>query len=170
MRADRLQLQATFEHFYGRGVAKHIPWNEVICVRSKKSQRLKKALLEGRLLATVREDGSIAYSLECAKYLLKSAVFRESCIVVNDDAAQFVVKGKSLFSKHVLSVGSNVKPGLEVCLLDRGGKLLAVGRAILPRGYMGSMKSGAAVRVREGLISAAGGKDLSAETGEARLT
>jgi uncharacterized protein with predicted RNA binding PUA domain len=170
MRADRLQLEASFEYLYGKGVARHLPWKRVTCIRSRKSQRMKKAMLDDRLLATVREDGSIAYTLECAKYLMKSAAFRESCIVVNDDAAQFVVKGKSLFSKHVLSVGANVKPGLEVCLLDRKGELLAVGRTILPGGYMGRMQSGAAVRVREGTRSAAAGKDLRAETGEANLT
>jgi uncharacterized protein with predicted RNA binding PUA domain len=170
MRADRLQLEASFEYFYGEGVARHLPWSRITCVRSRKSQRMKKAMIDDRLLATVREEGSIAYTLECARYLMKSAVFRESCIVVNDDAAQFVVKGKSLFSKHVLSVGANVKPGLEVCLLNQKGELLAVGKAILPKGYMGRIQSGAAVRVREGTGSAEAGKDLRREKGKASLT
>lgn len=169
MKADRLQLEASFEYFYGKGVAKHLPWTRMAYLRSRRSQRMKKVLLGDRLLATIREDGSIAYTLGCARYLMKSAAFKESCIFVNDDAAQFVVNGRSLFSKHVLKVGANVKPGLEVCLLDKEGKLLAVGKAILPRGYMGRMKSGAAVRVREGVGTEAGGKDLSAETGEAAL-
>jgi len=167
--ADRLQLEATLEYLYGRGVAKRLPWDEMVCVRSKKSQRMKKVLLGDRLLATVREDGSVAFSLECAKYLMKSAAFRDSCIVVNEDAAQFVSMGKSLFSKHVIRAGPNVKPGLEVCLLDAGGTLLAVGRAILPRDYMGRIKSGAAVRVREGALETTSGKDLSAGTGKAVL-
>jgi uncharacterized protein with predicted RNA binding PUA domain len=170
MKADRLQLEASFEYLYGEGVAKHLPWSRITCVRSRKSQRMKKAMLDDRLLATIREDGSIAFTLECAKYLMKSAAFKKSCIVVNDDAAQFVVQGRSLFSRHVLSAGTNVKPGLEVCLLDRKGELLAVGKAILPRGYMGRIQSGAAVRVREGTRSAAAGKDLRAETGKASLT
>jgi predicted RNA-binding protein (TIGR00451 family) len=166
---DRLQLEATLEYFYGKGAAKHLPWTRVSCQRSRRSQRLKKVLLDGRLFATVREDGSVAFSLECAGYLLRSAAFRESCIVVNEDAAQFVVRGKSLFSKHVVKAGKNVKPGLEVGLLDREGKLLAVGKAILPREYMGRIQSGAAVRVREGILSAGGGKDLSSETGDPAL-
>jgi len=126
--------------------------------------------LDGRLLATVREDGSIAFSLECGSYMMRSKAFKESCIVVNEDAAQFVARGKSLFSKHVLKVGANVKPGLEVGLQDGEGRLLAVGKAILPRDYMGRIKSGAAVRVREGALEAAAGKDLSSETRKASLT
>jgi uncharacterized protein with predicted RNA binding PUA domain len=162
MSADRLQLKATFEYLYGKGVARYLPWSRIVCVRSRRSQRMKKVLLEDRLLATVREDGSIAFSLECARYLMKSAAFRESCVIVKEDAVEFVSKGKSLFSKHVLEAGPNVKPGLEVCLLDRAGKLLAVGKAILPRDYMGRMQSGAAVRVREGVLTTVAGKDLSA--------
>jgi uncharacterized protein with predicted RNA binding PUA domain len=170
MNADRLQFEASLEHLYGRGVARHLPWEKMSYVRSRKSQRMKKVLSEGRLLATVREEGSVAYTLECARYLMKSATFKDSCIVVNDDAAEFVVKGKSLFSKHVVTVGKNVNPGLEVCLLDSKGRLLAVGKAILPREYMGVFKSGAAVRVREGAHLAASGKHLNDKSENSALT
>ena len=170
MKADRLQFEASLEHLYGKGVGRYLPWNRMEYVRSRRSQRMKKVLLEGRLLATIREEGSIAYSLECARYLMKSRAFKASCIMVNADAAQFVVQGRSLFSKHVVRAGANVKPGLEVCLIDRQGHLLAVGRAILPRDYMGKMKSGPAVRVREGTAETAEGKNLSPATREGVLT
>jgi uncharacterized protein with predicted RNA binding PUA domain len=161
VKADRLQLQASLEHLYGKGVAAHLPWDDMEFIRSRRSQRLKKVSSKGRLFATVREDGSVAFTLEFAKYLIKSQAFKRSCIWVNEDATEFVVKGRSLFSKHVVKVGLNVKPGLEVCLLDGGGRLLAVGKAILPRALMGRIKSGAAVRVREGLLAEESGKDLN---------
>jgi len=101
-------------------------------------------------MATIREDGSVAYTLECAKYLMRSKEFRKNCVLVNDDAARFVAEGRSLFAKHVVAVGPNVKVGLDVPLLDKEGRLLAVGRAMLPRRHMSSFKSGVAVRVREG--------------------
>jgi uncharacterized protein with predicted RNA binding PUA domain len=166
LEADRLQFEGSLEYFYGLGVGRHLPWKKIKYIRSRKSQRLKRVLVGDLPLATIREDGSIAYTLECAKYLLKSRQFRKSCIVVNDDAAEFVVKGKSLFAKHVIKVGSNVKVGLDVCLLNEKGKLLAVGKATLPAPYMTTFKAGAAVRVREGLFTRKG-KDLNSSEGEA---
>ena len=102
----------------------------------------------GPHLAALREDGSLAISRELARMLLRSPDFAESCVVVDRDSVEFVRKGMSVMSGHVLRVGANVRPGLDVCVLAPDGELIAVGTCLLPP-RLSSSRSGPFVKVRD---------------------
>ena len=62
------------------------------------------------------------------------------------------MSGKSVFAKHVLDADTAISPQDEVIVLDKGGNLLAVGKAILTGNEMKLFKKGLAVRVRRGAL------------------
>lgn len=105
----------------------------------------------GKLLATIRwNDGFLALTLEGAKLLLKHFKPPKLRVVVTDEAAQHVRKGRSVFAKHVVNVDPNIRCGDEVIVVDRHDNLLAVGKALLSSIEMLAFNSGVAVRVRRG--------------------
>ncbi len=109
---------------------------------------------EGRLLATIRwNDGFMTLTIEGAKLLLKRFNPPKLRVVVTDDAAEFVKKGRSVFAKHVINVDPDIRSGDEVIVVDKNDNLLAVGKAILSSLEMLAFNSGVAVKVRRGTNS-----------------
>ena len=70
---------------------------------------LEPSLTKGKLLCTLRINGSLAISIDFAQTLLQNKIFRENCIEINKDAAPFVMEGRSVFCKHVVWCGKNVR-------------------------------------------------------------
>ncbi|HEX2556710.1 MAG TPA: PUA domain-containing protein [Nitrososphaera sp.] len=118
---------------------------------SRRTGRIKNFSVDGRLAATLRTDGGLALTVPGAQYLLeKSSQFRENCVAPVQEAVPFVSEGRSLFCRHVQWCGSNVRVGSDVAVID-GGKVIAVGVAILPSGLMKQYSRGVAVKIREGI-------------------
>ena len=147
---ERRRLSLMFDYVFGRGVSGALPKSRLKAVYSRKSGRVKEVLHDGRLFATVKTSGAIALSVYGANKMVKSRAFLRNCVVVKDDAVEFVKEGKSVFCKYVDSAGRDVLPRSEVAVLDRGGRVIGVGRAIIAGRYMQQFYSGVAVKVRQG--------------------
>ena len=145
------RLAIMVDYLYGRGVSRVLPKEGVRLVYSRRSGRVKLVFIGEKLFATVKPNGSMALSLFGASVLLQSRRFLDNCVVVNEDAAQFVRSGRSVFCKFVLRAGRNIRPRSEVVVLNSQGQLLGVGLAILAGKFMTQFKTGAAAKVREGL-------------------
>jgi len=72
-------------------------------------------------------------------------------VKVQEEAEPFVVKGKSVFAKHVVDADEEIRPQEEVIVTNERGEVLAVGKAILSGKEMKAFKKGVAVRVRRGV-------------------
>ena len=147
---ERRRLSIMVDYLFGAGVAKALPKQDLRLVYSRKSGRVKLVFHGERLLATVKPNGAMALSLYGAELLAKSPKFRENCVTVADETAEFVHGGKSVFCKFVKSAGRNVLPRSEVTILDSKGNVLGVGMAVLNGRVMKQFKSGAAVKIRAG--------------------
>ncbi len=77
---------------------------------------------------------------------------------VQDDVADFIAKGRSVFAKHVVDCDEGIRPAEEVFITDSEHKILAVGRAVLTGKEMKAFKHGVAVRVRRGIDEEKKGK------------
>jgi len=139
-----------FDYVFGKGVSKALPQSGLQPVYSKRSGRIKQVLHEGRLFATIKNTGAIALTIYGATCLVRSRTFLRNCIVVKDEATEFVKDGKSVFCKFVESAGKDVLPRSEVAVLDRGGAVIGVGRAVMAGRFMQQFYSGVAVKVRQG--------------------
>lgn len=144
---------ATIDAIFGSSVSSFIPIERFEFIFSKRTGKIKNVMLDGNLVATLRTDGGLALTIFGAELLMKSPGFKESCVTVSNDVAEFISNGKSVFCKHVIKCGNNVKVGSDVAVLNEDGKVIAVGRSILSAKMIREFKQGAAVKIREGLIA-----------------
>ena len=100
----------------------------------------------------MRIDGSLAISTHFAQMLLKNKKFKENCVEINSDAAPFVEQGRSVFCKHVIACGKNVRIAADTPVLFKN-KVIAVGRAILSSDMISDFDRGVAIKVRDSLKS-----------------
>ena len=141
----------TLDYLFGKGISSSLPIDRLNFTFSKRTGKIRNALLDNKLIATFRSDGSIILMIYGAELLVKNPHFKDNCIVVNDESRDYVSKGKSVFAKHVISCGDRIRPKSEVAVLDTNGKVIAVGRALLSAKMMRKFKSGVAVKVRQGI-------------------
>ena len=146
-----LKLQYTIDALFGNGVSRYLPKN-VEMTFSKKTGRIRTVSHKGKLLCTLRIDGGLAISPYFAQMLLKSKKFRQNCVEVNKDAAPFVQEGRSVFCKHVVWCGKNVRISADTPVLFKD-KVIAVGRAVLSYDMISDFNRGVAIKVRDSLKS-----------------
>ena len=148
---ERRRLSIMVDYLFGRGVSKAIPREGMKLEYSRRSGRVKLVYHNDKLFATVRPNGSMALSVYGASLLSRSRPFLKNCVSVADDAVPFVEGGKSVFCKFVTEAGKRILPRDDVAVLDSKGRVIGVGTSVLAGEFMRQFKSGAAVKVREGL-------------------
>ena len=146
-----LKLQHTIDSLFGNGVSKSLP-KDLEITYSRKTGRIRTVLYKDKLLCTLRIDGGLAISTFFAQLLLKSKSFRENCIEINEDAYPFVLKGRSVFCKHVVKCGKNVRISADTPIIFKN-QVIAVGKAILSYDMITDFNQGVAVKVRDSLKS-----------------
>lgn len=139
------------DYLFGRGISRALPKEGFRLSYSRRSGRVKLIHRDGKLFATVKPNGAMALSLYGATILAKSPKFKDNCVQVSDDVAEFVRGGKSLFCKFVKRAGKNIYPKSEVAVVNGKGKVIGVGMAVMNGAHMRQFKTGAAVKVRAGL-------------------
>ena len=146
-----LKLKNSLDALFGNGVSKYLP-KDIEMVFSRKTGRIRTVSHKGKLLCTLRIDGGLALSPYFAQILLKSKTFRENCIEINKDAAPFVKEGRSVFCKHVVWCGKNVRISTDTPVLFKN-KVIAVGKAVLSCEMISDFDRGVAIKVRDSLKS-----------------
>ncbi len=145
------RLALMVDYLFGRGVSKALPKWGFRLYFSRRSGRVKLVHHDGKLFATVKPNGAMALSIYGASILSKSLKFRDNCVRVSDDVAEFVRGGRSVFCKFVVWTGKNVYPRSEVAIIDGRGRIIGVGMAVMNGAHMRLFKTGVAVKVRDGL-------------------
>ena len=146
-----LKLQQSLDALFGSGSSKYLP-KDIDVILSRKTGRIRTVSHKGKLLCTLRINGSLAISIDFAQMLLQSKTFRENCIEINKDAAPFVMEGRSVFSKHVVWCGKNVRVAADTPILFENN-VIAVGKAILSSEMISDFNRGVAIKVRDSLKS-----------------
>ena len=146
-----VKLQQSLDALFGTGSSKYLP-KDIDIIVSRKTGRIRTVSHKGKLLCTLRINGSLAISIDFAQTLLQNKIFRENCIEINSDAAPFVMEGKSVFCKHVLWCGKNIHVGSDTPILFKN-QVIAVGKAILSSKMISDFNRGVAIKVRDSLKS-----------------
>jgi uncharacterized protein with predicted RNA binding PUA domain len=146
-----LKLQHSLDALFGSGVSKHLP-KDIEITFSRKTGRIRTVLHKGELLCTLRIDGGLAISPYFAQILMRSKSFRENCVEINEDAAPFVLEGRSVFCKHVVWCGKKVRISADTPVLFKN-KVIAVGKAVLSYEMISDFNRGVAIKVRDSLKS-----------------
>jgi conserved protein with predicted RNA binding PUA domain len=152
---------------FGKGTSSLLP-EELNVEYSRKTGKIKSFGIDNKLVGTFRTDGGIALTIYGATLFLKQQPqFLENCVIPIEDAIPFVSEGRSLFVKHVLYCGTNVKCGSDVAVIDNNHSVLAVGRSLFPSSYYSQIMKdkqmsvydgvpqirGIGVKIREGIKS-----------------
>ncbi|MDH3279103.1 MAG: queuine tRNA-ribosyltransferase [Nitrosopumilus sp.] len=146
-----IKLKHTLDALFGNGVSKCLPKN-IEMTFSRKTGRIRTVSHEGNLLCTLRIDGGLAISPYFAQILLKNKTFQKNCVEINQDAAPFVMEGKSVFCKHVVWCGNKVRISADTPVLFKD-RVIAVGKAVLSNKMISDFNRGVAVKVRDSLKS-----------------
>ena len=149
-----VKLQQSLDALFGPGSSKYLP-KDIDVILSRKTGRIRTVSHKGNILCTLRINGSLAISIDFAQTLLQSKTFRENCIEINKDAAPFVMEGRSVFCKHVVWCGKNVRIAADTPILFEN-KIIAVGKAILSSEMISDFNRGVAIKVRDSLKSRKG--------------
>ena len=143
-----LKLQYTIDALFGRGVSKYLPKD--IDMTFSKTGRIREVYHNKKLLCTLRIDGGLAITPHFAQMLMQSKKFKENCVEVDEESKPFVEDGKSVFCKHVVWCGKNIRIQADVPVLFKN-KVIAVGKAVLSSEMIPYMKRGVAVKIRDSL-------------------
>lgn len=147
---DKIRTIANYQ--FGKDVGKRLFPDEVKIVHSKRTGRIRHVYLDEEMLATLRPtNGLFSLTIKGAKRMMKNVKNRRLWVKVQAEAEHFVVRGKSVFAKHVVDADKKIRPQEEVIVINERDEVLAVGRALLTGSEMRRFERGVAVRVRRGV-------------------
>jgi uncharacterized protein with predicted RNA binding PUA domain len=157
---ERIRTIADYQ--FGKGAGRALFPDEVNFLLSR-TGRVRQIVLGDRRIATVRaNDGFLILSTFGGERLKAALPFPQKRVVLNEDAAPFVAKGKTAFCKFVVDCDPEIRAYEEVLLVDKDDHLLATGQALLAAPEMRSFRRGSAVNVRYGVKGKEMGEDLQA--------
>jgi len=158
MMLERVRVIADYQ--FGRGAGEAL-FPDGVRFLMGRTGRLRQVLEGDKRIATLRaNDGFLILSAYGGQKLKEALPFPKKRVVMSDDAAPFVAKGKTAFCKFVLDCDPEIRALEEVLLVDKGDNLLATGQALLCAAEMKAFKKGTAVSVRSGVK----GKDAAPES------
>lgn len=148
---DLKRIRGIVDYQFGAGCGAALFPEGVTITRSKNTGRIRHVYLHDVLLASLRPmDGLFTLTIAGAERLLAGVDDPGFTVTVEDEVSGFIAQGRNVFAKHVVDAGEAIRPGDEVVVLDSGGRVLAVGRALLNREEMLAFGVGVAVKVRRG--------------------
>jgi uncharacterized protein with predicted RNA binding PUA domain len=145
------RVRSVADYQFGKGVGEALFPDGVEILFSKATGRIRYVNLNGERLATLRPtDGLLSLSVAAARLMVERLGFARCLVTVRSDVSEFVVDGGDVFAAHVVKVDDGVHAKDEVIVVDEGGRVAAVGRALLSGVEMYAFKTGVAVKVRHG--------------------
>ncbi|QCS43683.1 PUA domain-containing protein [Natrinema versiforme] len=145
------QLRTIADYQFGAGAgAALFPPGESLTVKRTSSGRPQQVHADGSRIVSFGIDGRFTLGLEGGRRLEAALAEPAYRVVVDDESEPFVRDEKNVFTKFVLEVGEEIRPGDEVLVVHERGELLAVGTARLDAGAIRDFETGMAVSVREG--------------------
>ncbi len=147
------KIRSVANYQFGKDVEKKLFPDRVKIVYSKRTGKIRHTYLDGKLLATLRPtNGLFSLTIEGAKRMMKNVRKQRLWVKVMTEAEPFIVKGKSVFAKHVVNSDNEIRPQEEVVVINEKNEVLAVGKALLTGMEMKAFRRGVAVRVRRGVV------------------
>jgi predicted RNA-binding protein (TIGR00451 family) len=146
------KIRSVADYQFGKGVGQVLFPKIVEIVRSKGTGRIRYVYLDGKRLVTLRPtDGLFSLSLEGARRIVDGVKPLRMWVRVQKEAESFIIRGRSVFAKHVVNADEEIRPKEEVIVLNEENEVLAVGKSILTGREMKAFKRGVAVKVRRGV-------------------
>lgn len=145
------RIRSIADYQFGQGVGRTLFPEGVHVSYASRTGRIRHVHYRGRLIATLRPtDGLFSLTVEGGSRFMLTKPYR-SWVEVQDDIADFIAMGRTVFAKHIVNCDVKIRPREEVVVIDSHRKVLAVGRAVLTGEEMLVFQRGVAVRIRRGV-------------------
>ena len=145
------RIRSVADYQFGKGVGAKLFPDDVEILFSRRTGRIRYVYLNSKRLATLRPtDGLFSLSIKGAKQIAENAGSAKCFVTVQNGVSEFIADGGDVFAVHVVKTDQEIRAKDEVIVVDEGGKVLAVGRAVLSGEEMKVFKIGVAVKVRRG--------------------
>ena len=124
-----------------------------IRVEKSKSDRIKEFYNDNNRFATIRaSDSMIIPSEHMARFIHNHFKYPEHRVVVDKEVKSFIKEGKSVFSKFVIEMDSNLRPGDEcIIVTESEDELIGFGQLLLTFKEIKDFQRGMVVKTRKGL-------------------
>jgi uncharacterized protein with predicted RNA binding PUA domain len=140
------------DYQFGKGAGKVLFPDTCKFILSPTTGKIRQVKDKGLRIATLKADtGLFTLSIEGARRLHKAFEYPKLRVVVLNDVAEFIARGRNVFAKHVVDVDRSIRANDEVLVVDEDDNLLATGKAILSAKEMLEFDRGMAVMVRQGI-------------------
>ena len=144
---DEEQIKQTIEFLFGEDASRY--FEDIGVTRSKNTGMIRKVFVKGKFVGSIRpSDGFFIPNINGARLLLKASDYPKNRVVITDDAALFVSKGRSVFTKFIIDMDEDLRPYQEVLIVDKNDKLVATGKLLLNPREVKEFKNHIAVKVR----------------------
>ena len=148
---DIERVGAVLDMQFGEGASAMLN-GEVRIVKSRRTGKIRNVVVDGKHVLSMRaHDGLFTLKFPGAEMLMKMFSSPALRVIVDEDAAEFCAKGKSVFARFVVEMDLALRPMDEAIVVDENDRLLAVGQVILVRDEALAFDRGIAVKVREGV-------------------
>ncbi len=145
-------IKAILSIQYDKDAPKILENKEIYVSVSPDTGRVRYIILDGKNIGTLRaSDNFFVPSIEGAKIIKNVLPWPKYRVVVTEDAAPFIAKGRTIFCKHVILADLYIRPGDEVFIVDKEDNLVALGKALIAGEDMVAKKRGKAVKNRRGV-------------------
>lgn len=125
----------------------------IIRVEKSKTDRIKEIFVNNERYATVRASDSVLIPSEkMVKYIYDNFPFPEHRVIVQSDIKSFIQEGKSVFSKFVIQIDENLRPGDECLIVTAENELIGFGSLIMTFQEAKSFTRGMVVKTRKGFL------------------
>ncbi len=119
---------------------------------SRKTGKIRYVQLDDEIAFTlVPTNGLLTPTYRGGLVLQNAGIGDRYIVVVDDDAAEFIVAGKSALAKFVIQASPELLAGEEVLIVNRESSLLATGRALLTGPEMLAFSRGVAIVPRHSM-------------------
>lgn len=105
--------------------------DDVEIVKSPKTGRIRRVKKDEDLFAVIRATDFMFLLHHGAKKLHKETDYPKKRLVMDDEAKEFVEKGRSVFNKFVVDLDPDLSPREPVLIVDEEDNLLAAGETYL---------------------------------------
>ena len=149
---DIARVRAVANYQFGPGADDLLLDGKVELTKSKSTGKIRTVIVDEQHVLSMRApDGFFSLRPAGAERLRRGFPSPKLRVIVNPDSVNFNREGKNVFCGFVIDCDPELRPMDEVMVVDAMDHLVGIGRALLTREEMLTMKKGLAVKVREGV-------------------
>ncbi|BBL45404.1 tRNA-guanine(15) transglycosylase [Nanobdella aerobiophila] len=148
---DSLIIKSILNYQFGSKVGDKIleSYENIQLEKSRKTHRIKRIFINNKLFGSIEPStGYIIITKYGGEILQKFLEFPKYRVVVNEEAEDYILKGKSVFSKFIVNIDENILSRDIVLIVNRYDKLLAIGETLLSAKEIKDFKYGLAVKIK----------------------